>query len=46
MTVTIKANADYAHDPTATQTFTASLTGRNTSFGDPNDVCSDLPSDM
>jgi prepilin-type N-terminal cleavage/methylation domain-containing protein len=46
VTVTIKANADYAHDPTATQTFTESLTGRNTSFGYPSDVCSDLPSDM
>jgi hypothetical protein len=46
VTVTIKANADYTHDPTATQTFTESLTGRNTSFGYPSDVCSDLPSDM
>jgi type II secretory pathway pseudopilin PulG len=46
ITVTIKANADYAHDPSATQTFTQSLTGRNTSFGYPNNVCQDLPSDM
>jgi prepilin-type N-terminal cleavage/methylation domain-containing protein len=46
VTVTLRANADYAHDPTATQTFKQSLTGRNTSFGYPNDVCSELPSDM
>jgi prepilin-type N-terminal cleavage/methylation domain-containing protein len=46
VTVTLKANADYAHDPSATQTFRESLTGRNTSFGYPNNVCQDLPPDM
>jgi hypothetical protein len=46
VTVTIMANADYEHDSSATQTFKEALTGRNTSFGYPNDVCSDLPSDM
>ncbi len=46
VTVTLRANVDYAHDPSATQTLKESLTGRNTSFGYPNDVCSDLPSDM
>jgi hypothetical protein len=46
VTVTIEANADLDHDPTATQSFTASLTGRNTSFGYPSNVCQDLPTDM
>ncbi|HJR98862.1 MAG TPA: prepilin-type N-terminal cleavage/methylation domain-containing protein [Actinomycetota bacterium] len=46
VTVTIEANADLDHDPTATQSFSASLTGRNTSFGYPSNVCQDLPSDM
>jgi prepilin-type N-terminal cleavage/methylation domain-containing protein len=46
VTVTIEANANLDHDPTATQSFTASLTGRNTSFGYPSNVCQDLPTDM
>ena len=46
VTVTLKANADYANDPSATQTFKAALTGRNTSFGYLDSVCSELPSDM
>ena len=36
-------NPDLEHRPTATQEFAASLTGRNTSFGYPNNVCEDLP---
>jgi type II secretory pathway pseudopilin PulG len=46
VTVQIEANADFDGDPNATQSFTASLTGRNTSFGYPSNVCEDLPSDM
>lgn len=46
LTASIQANADIQADPNATQTFAASLTGRNTSFGYPSNVCEDLPSDM
>jgi prepilin-type N-terminal cleavage/methylation domain-containing protein len=46
ITASIQANANIEADPTATQIFEASLTGRNTSFGYPNNVCGDLPSDM
>ena len=35
VTASIQANADIVHDPSATQTFEVSLTGRNTSFGYP-----------
>ena len=37
-------NANLSNDPSATQAFEASLTGRNTSFGYPINVCEDLPS--
>jgi hypothetical protein len=43
MTVTFLVNADLADRPSATQRFSASLTGRNTSYGYPYDVCEDLP---
>lgn len=43
MTVTFLVNADYEDRPSATQRFSASLTGRNTSYGYPYDVCEDLP---
>lgn len=46
ITASIQANANIEADPNATQIFEASLTGRNTSFGYPNNVCGDLPSDM
>lgn len=46
LTASIQANANIEADPSATQVFTASLTGRNTSFGYPSNVCEDLPSDM
>jgi type II secretory pathway pseudopilin PulG len=46
VTVTIEANADFDGDPNATQSFSAALTGRNTSFGYPANVCQDLPTDM
>jgi prepilin-type N-terminal cleavage/methylation domain-containing protein len=36
-------NANLASEPDATQAFEASLTGRNTSFGYPVNVCEDLP---
>jgi prepilin-type N-terminal cleavage/methylation domain-containing protein len=37
-------NPKLSTDPNATQAFEASLTGRNTSFGYPINVCEDLPS--
>ena len=37
-------NPNLSKDANATQEFEAAITGRNTSFGYPNDVCSDLPS--
>ena len=46
LTATLQANVDLEHDESATQEFSESLTGRNTSFGYPNNVCADLPSDM
>jgi hypothetical protein len=46
ITASLQANTDIEHDPSATQLFSESLTGRNTSFGYPNNVCADLPSDM
>jgi len=36
-------NPDLEHRPQATQVVSASLTGRNTSFGYPVQLCSDLP---
>jgi prepilin-type N-terminal cleavage/methylation domain-containing protein len=36
-------NPDLGHRPQATQVVSASLTGRNTSFGYPVQLCSDLP---
>jgi type II secretory pathway pseudopilin PulG len=44
--VTLAVNPDVENRPEATQWFEASLTGRNTSFGYPSSVCSELPSDM
>jgi len=44
--VTFHLNPSYSTDPSATQQVKASLTGRNTSFGYPADVCEDLPSDL
>ena len=46
ITASFLANVDIEHDASATQEFSESLTGRNTSFGYPNNVCADLPSDM
>jgi type II secretory pathway pseudopilin PulG len=46
LTASLQANADLEHDELATQEFSESLTGRNTSFGYPNNVCAELPSDM
>ena len=44
--VTFYLNPSYSTDSSATQQVTASLTGRNTSFGYPADVCEDLPSNL
>jgi prepilin-type N-terminal cleavage/methylation domain-containing protein len=44
--VTFYLNPSYSTDSTATQQVSASLTGRNTSFGYPSDVCEDLPSGL
>jgi prepilin-type N-terminal cleavage/methylation domain-containing protein len=44
--VTFYVNPAYTTDVSATQRVTASLTGRNTSFGYPADVCEDLPSNL
>ncbi len=41
--VAFLVNANLSNDPDATQAFEASLTGRNTSFGYPVNVCEDLP---
>jgi prepilin-type N-terminal cleavage/methylation domain-containing protein len=41
--VEFKVNPDLAHRPQATQLVEASLTGRNTSFGYPVQLCSELP---
>lgn len=41
--VEFKVNPDLAHRPQATQLMEASLTGRNTSFGYPVQLCSELP---
>lgn len=46
VTVDLEINADLARRATATQEFTSSITGRNTSFGYPVNVCQDLPSDL
>ncbi|MDH4113626.1 MAG: hypothetical protein OEV60_13260, partial [Actinomycetota bacterium] len=46
ITAMIQANANIDADPNATQLFESALTGRNTSFGYPNNVCATLPSDM
>lgn len=43
ITVNFLINANLGNDPNATQEFEASLTGRNTSFGYPVNVCEDLP---
>jgi hypothetical protein len=41
--VEFHVNPDLAHRPQATQVVEASLTGRNTSFGYPVQLCEDLP---
>jgi prepilin-type N-terminal cleavage/methylation domain-containing protein len=44
ISLTFLVNTDLTHHPNSTQYLRASLTGRNTSFGYPFDVCEDLPS--
>ena len=43
VTVAFQVNPALGSDPNATQPFTASVTGRNTSYGYPETVCDDLP---
>jgi prepilin-type N-terminal cleavage/methylation domain-containing protein len=43
MSVSFHVNPDLAHRPQATQVVEASLTGRNTSFGYPVQLCETLP---
>ena len=44
LNVTLSLNSDYSHHPTQTETLQAALTGRNTSYGFPSNVCSTVPS--
>jgi hypothetical protein len=46
MTAVMLVNPDLERQPEATQRFEVALTGRNTSFGYPSNVCEDLPPDM
>jgi len=46
LTAVILVNPDLDRHPEATQRFEIALTGRNTSFGYPENVCGDLPPDM
>jgi len=46
VTLDLEVNADLARRPSATQEFTSAITGRNTSFGYPVNVCQELPSDL
>jgi prepilin-type N-terminal cleavage/methylation domain-containing protein len=43
ITLTFLVNTDLAHSPNATQRLKSSVTGRNTSFGYPVNVCEDPP---
>jgi type II secretory pathway pseudopilin PulG len=46
LTAVLQMNPDLEAQPEATQRFEIALTGRNTSFGYPTNVCEDLPPDM
>ena len=46
LTAVFFVNPDLEHQPEATQRFELALTGRNTSFGYPENVCGDLPPDV
>lgn len=46
LTVEFVVNPEIDTQPEATQTFEAALTGRNTSFGYPSNLCATLPPDM
>ena len=46
ISVNFYVNPSYTTQPGATQLVSASLTGRNTSFGYPADICDDLPSGL
>lgn len=42
--ITLSMNSDYSHHPSQTETLQAALTGRDTSYGFPSNVCSVVPS--
>lgn len=46
LTVDFLVNPDLDNQPEATQKFEVALTGRNTSFGYPSNLCETLPPDM
>jgi type II secretory pathway pseudopilin PulG len=46
MTATLLVNTDLTGSPNATQRIKSSVTGRNTSFGYPVNVCQDAPADL
>ena len=46
LTVDFLVNPDLENQAEATQRFEVALTGRNTSFGYPSNLCEDLPDDM
>jgi prepilin-type N-terminal cleavage/methylation domain-containing protein len=46
ITITFKVNTDLTNSPSATQTLSTSVTGRNTQFGYPSNVCATLPSPL
>jgi type II secretory pathway pseudopilin PulG len=46
ITVTFLVNTDLSGSPQATQRLQSSITGRNTSFGYPVNVCQDAPADL
>jgi len=43
LNVTLSVNNDYAHLPSQTETLQEALTGRNTSYGFPSNVCATVP---
>jgi len=44
LNITLSMNNDYTHHPTQTETLQEALTGRDTSYGFPTNVCSTVPS--
>lgn len=44
LNVTLSLNSDYTHHPTQTETLQEAITGRDTSYGFPSNVCATVPS--